>query len=286
MRSAVLRRAAVPALIAATLLTAAAPAAVASAAPGVAAPAPAACTITDASVTWGFKESFRSYISGSIAKGAWEPFGGVGYETPAFTWTGGAGAFDPATGTGSIAFPGGIRFTGHDGLLDTTVQNATLEISPGTGRVLLDLSGVSMEDVLAGDATVATTPQVPLVTLDLSALAVDASGDALSLTATDAATAITAEGYDAFGNYETGTAFDPLTLTASGTCAAPTPTAEETPEAAEPVVTSTPAAAESDDPPGSALPIALFASIGGALVAVIGGTTAAVVATKRKRAGA
>lgn len=284
MRSSLLPRASLGALAAASILLGiAAPASAVGGPDPAAASSPPACDITDATITWGFKESFRSYISGSIAKGAWEPFGGVGYETPAFTWTGGTGSYDPATGAGSIAFPGGIRFTGHGGLLDSTVQNATLELAPAAGRVLVDLAGVSMESALAGDDTVVTTPQVPLVTLDLAGLESTVSGDALTLAATDAATAITDEGYAAFGNYETGTAFDPLSFTASGVCAAATPTAEPSP-----VVDASPAAdaAEAgDDESGSsgALPVALIAAIGGALVATVGGTAAAIVAARRKR---
>ena len=50
-----------------------------------------ACEVQDVSITWGFKESFRSYISGSIAQGSWEASGDVGYEIPHFTLTGGTG---------------------------------------------------------------------------------------------------------------------------------------------------------------------------------------------------
>jgi hypothetical protein len=284
VRSSLLPRASLGALAAASILLGIAAPASAVGGPDLATvSSPPACDITDATITWGFKESFRSYISGSIAKGAWEPFGGVGYETPAFTWTGGTGSYDPVTGAGSIAFPGGIRFTGHGGLLDSTVQNATLELAPAAGRVLVDLAGVSMESALAGDDTVVTTPQIPLVTLDLAGLESTVSGDALTLAATDAATAITDEGYAAFGNYETGTAFDPLSFTASGVCAAATPTAEPSP-----VIDASPvadAAEAGDDESGSsgALPIALIAAIGGALVATVGGTAAAIVAARRKR---
>ncbi|HEV8012740.1 MAG TPA: HtaA domain-containing protein, partial [Pontimonas sp.] len=34
-----------------------------------------ACQVEDVSITWGFKESFRSYISSSIANGSWEVSG-------------------------------------------------------------------------------------------------------------------------------------------------------------------------------------------------------------------
>lgn len=303
MRSAARRRAATTVPVAASMAVAALVALTAS--PAVAADRPAlasaqtatatatataasnACTITDATVTWGFKESFRSYISGSIAKGAWEPFGGVSYATPVFTWTGGTGEFDPATGAGTLSFGGGIRFTGHNGLLDSTVQNATLTMSGGSGQVLLDLSGVSMDSALAGDDTVQTHTQVPLVTLDLAGMTVDRSGETLTLSATDAATAITAEGFEAFGNYEAGTAFDPLTFTATGECAAETP--EPTPEPTEPAadeaaVTNTSNSADSsDDASPAALVAVIVSSVGAALAATVAGIFAVRAARRRKQ---
>ena len=298
MHSATRRRAAVATLAttAALSFSAVLPAAASAAALGttpttptvLAAAAPESCTITDATVTWGFKESFRSYISGSIAKGAWEPFGGVTYATPAFTWTGGTGEFDPATGAGTVTFPGGIRFTGHGGLLDTTVQNATLSIAAGSGQVLVDLAGVSMESALAGDDTVETQTQVPLVTLDLAALTVEQSDETLALTATDAATAITAEGFEAFGNYETGTAFDPLTLTATGACAAPTPTPDATPEATETeaAVDASDAETASGDGPPAALITVIVSSVAGAIAATVAGIVGVRAARKRREAAA
>src|SRR5690606_23738697 len=42
------------------------------------------CTVTDAELVWGYKESFRSYISGSIAHGEWTVADGAAYETPNF----------------------------------------------------------------------------------------------------------------------------------------------------------------------------------------------------------
>lgn len=303
MRSSLLRRAStapVVAALAASLWAVAAPAAApttAAATTAAAAPAAGTCTVTDATVTWGVKESFRSYISGSIAHGSWEPFGAVTYATPAFTWTGGAGAVDPETGAGSISFAGGIRFTGHDGLLDTTIQNATLDLAPGAGRLLVDLSGVSMDDALAGDNTVTTSTQVPLVSVDLAGLALTANGDTISVETRDAATAITAEGYEAFGNYETGTAFDPLTLTATATCAAPAATPDPaTPDPAETTVDPSGADAtvagaqdaerSSGTGPSGALIAVVVSSIAGAAAATVAGVAAARAARRRRDAAA
>lgn len=250
-------------------------------APAAAATSAQGCTIADASVTWGFKESFRSYISGSIAKGSWEVADGASYETPSFGFSGGTGETDAAVVTGSIGFGGAIRFTGHGGLLDTTVANPTIVLTgDGTGQLLLDLRGVSMEDAMAGAGTEAETlAQVPFADLDLSGATVTQDGEALSIAVEAAPAAITAEGYDAFGSYEAGTALDPVTFTAAGTCAVPA-VAEPTPE---PTASAALLETASEDAPTSP---GLLVAIGGGLVALAGGVTAAVVARRRKSAGA
>src|SRR3546814_3461048 len=47
-----------------------------------------ACDVVGGELSWGFKESFRAYISGSIAAGEWTTSGGATYETPSFGWSG------------------------------------------------------------------------------------------------------------------------------------------------------------------------------------------------------
>lgn len=175
----------VPALVAAALVVA----------PG--------CDVTDATLDWGFKESFRSYISGTIANGEWTTADGATYETPSFEWTGGTGRYDPETGEGYIEFTGSVRFTGHDGLLDTTIANPTLLLrGDEDGLLLLDVSGATME----GDVVDQT--EVPFVALpDLAVI----GGDAVRTV--DVAAALTADGAAAFPNYEAGEAFDPVTAT-------------------------------------------------------------------------
>jgi hypothetical protein len=237
-----------------------------------------ACAVTSAQLSWGFKESFRSYISGSIAHGTWEVQGGATYETPRFGWTGGAGTYSPETSTGSIAFPGGIRFTGHDGLLDTTVQNPTVVFTgPATAQLLIDITGVSMENALAGVNTPVTTLQVPLLDLDFAAAVVETQHSALTVSVVDAPATITAEGFAAFGNYETGTPFDALSLIVSAECpqaAMPAPTPTETAEA--PIETDAAAAASAPTP---WLP---WVIAGGAVV-VVGAAAAFAVARRRER---
>jgi hypothetical protein len=249
--------------------------------PVSAATATEGCTIDDASLAWGFKESFRSYISGSIAKGAWEVADGASYETPSFGFSAGTGSTDADAATGTISFGGSIHFTGHGGLLDTTVANPTIVLTgPGTGQILLDLRSVSMEDAMAGaDTEAATLAQVPFGDLDLSGATVARDGESLSIAVEAAPATITAEGFDAFGSYEAGTALDPVSLTASGTCAAPA-LAEPTPE---PTISAPTLEAAAEDEPTSP---GLLVAIGGGLVALAGGVTAAVVARRRKSTGA
>lgn len=249
------------------------------ASPASAAVASEGCTIDDASITWGFKESFRSYISGSIAKGSWQVADGAAYETPSFGFSAGTGTTDADAATGAISFGGSIHFTGHGGLLDTTVANPTIALTgPGTAQILLDLRSVSMEDAMAGGTEAATLTQVPFGDLDLSGATIARDGESLSIAVDAAPATITAEGFDAFGSYEAGTALDPVTLTASGTCAEPV-AAAPTPEP----TTVAPIAEE----PAQDAPVSpgIVVALAGGIVALAGGVTAALV-VRRRRTGA
>jgi hypothetical protein len=171
----------------------------------------AGCVVTSASITWGFKESFRSYISGSIANGEWTPSDGATYETPNFGWATATGTYDPETHSGLVSFTGSVRFTGHDGLLDTTIANPQiLFVDESTAYLLLDVVGVTMDDALAGNDDVQVDEGVSFVKLDLAGGSVELDGS--TLVATDVPTSITDEGFAAFPNYEPGTEFDPISF--------------------------------------------------------------------------
>ena len=281
---------AVPAIVGVALLTpvVAEPAVAAVAAESAVADdlASAACTVTAAELTWGFKESFRSYISGSIAKGSWEVEDGATYETPAFGWPDGTGDYDLATATGEIAFAGGIQFSGHGGLLQTRVANPTLVFAgPGSAQLLLDISGVAMEDALAGDEAVEEFDQVPFVEIDLSDAVTAAADGTVTLTATDAPTTITEDGFAAFGNYEPGTAFDPITITVSGECADPEPEPEAgTAPDEEPVATPTQTALADASADGDADDAGTIALIAGGVAAVVAALVVVFVVRRRRAA--
>jgi hypothetical protein len=162
------------------------------------APAAETCAVDDATLTWGFKESFRSYISGTIANGEWTVADGASYETPYFGWTGGAGELD--AGRGTIQFTGSITFTGHDGILDTTVANPQLVFDGSdTAMLLLDVSGTTQEGVPVDERA------VEFATIDLEGAV---GGDDVVLT--DSPLVLTGGGATAFGTYEAGEQLDPI----------------------------------------------------------------------------
>jgi hypothetical protein len=170
------------------------------------------CTVDAASLTWGFKESFRSYISGSIARGEWTVADGATYETPLFGWTAADGSYDPESGEGLVAFPGSVTFTGHDGILATTVSEFELVfVDASTAIIVADISGTTME------GEVVSAENVPFVTLDLDG-ALEVADDRVVVT--DAPTTLTADGAAAFGTYPAGESFDAVSaqLTLAGDC--------------------------------------------------------------------
>ncbi|MBX9471725.1 HtaA domain-containing protein [Microcella sp.] len=166
-----------------------------------------ACVIQDARLQWGFKEAFRAYVSGSIANGEWQVFDGAEYETPSFAFAG-DGALDSSTGEGELVFSGGIRFTGHGGILDTSVSNPrVIVLDADTAQLVLDVVGTTQEGVAV------EAEGVVFADLDLSAAA--RSADDGLLTIEGALATLTATGAEAFGTYPAGEPLDPVTITGS-----------------------------------------------------------------------
>lgn len=164
------------------------------------------CDVESATLEWGFKESFRSYIDSSIANGEWTVADGATYDTPVFGFSSDTGRIDPRDPNGSVSFAGSVRFTGHGGILDTTVANPVLVLrGDGTGLLLLDVSGPTME----GDPVEVTG--APFVELDLAGQ--DLTPVDGIVTIDEAPAELTEEGAEAFPNYPAGEAFDPVSAT-------------------------------------------------------------------------
>ncbi|WP_314928883.1 HtaA domain-containing protein [Rothia mucilaginosa] len=160
-------------------------------------------TIKSANLGWGVRDSFRNYVRGGIANGSWE-LNGTSYSSDAFNWSNGTGTFKG--GKGSISFSGSVRFTGHHGVLDTTIANPRLEINGNSGTLYATMNSNDP----SGKAT--NYGEVALLNVDLSGL--QSSADAVSVNG--AATALTAEGAKAFaGFYDAGKDMAPLSFSAA-----------------------------------------------------------------------
>ncbi|SEC04180.1 HtaA domain-containing protein [Arthrobacter woluwensis] len=173
------------------------------------------CTVEDVSavsgtpsLSWGVKSSFRSYVVGGIAKGSISTANGATSTGDGFLWGSGTGSLD-ANGLGTLSFPGQVNFSGHDGLLNTTISGVRVQITgAGTGVLVANVSSQDMErkDLSASNITFATL-----------------SFGSLSQTGGSASATLTAEGARAFaGFYSAGQALDGLTVSMSGATGATT----------------------------------------------------------------
>lgn len=218
------------------------------------------CEVGDATLTWGFKESFRAYIDGSIANGEWTVADGATYETPTFGFVADEGRIDPRGPQGSVDFPGSVRFTGHGGILDTTIANPVLQLrADGKAFLLIDVRGVTMD----GDDVAMSSTR--FVELDLSGQDLEPVGGIMTLD--EAPATLTADGAIAFPNYPEGEAFDPVSATID--------------VGADCDLSGLPVGGDAFDPPpgGDILPVV----VGGAVVALLVGIMLWFARRRRQR---
>ncbi|WP_175935370.1 HtaA domain-containing protein [Corynebacterium sp. Marseille-P4321] len=159
--------------------------------------------VVSAEAQWGIRQSFRTYIRGNIAKGSWE-LKGVGDNGSTFTFNGDSGAVDTAARTGSILFPGSIRFTGHGGVLDTRFSNMEIQFNGDAGKIVLNASSNST------DGTPNDFGRVAIANLSFTNL--DVSDSTVAGTAQ---ASLTEAGAEAFGQfYPPGDPLDPISFSA------------------------------------------------------------------------
>lgn len=244
-----------------------------------------ACVATGRKLTWGFKESFRSYVSGTIAGGDWTTKGGASYATPNFTWAKGKGTFDEKTRTGAVEFPGTVAFSGHEGQLNTTISDPEIRMEGDRALVVLDSEGATMEAAMDGRDDSKSHPDVPFAEVDLSSADVETTGGKTTITATDAPTTLTKQGEAAFSNYTAGTEFDPIsfTITAKASCLAP----EKVKDTAAPNGDTALAAPKDGGSGGGSAGIPMWAAwVGGGAAGAGLAAGATLLLTRRKLAGA
>jgi len=179
-----------------------------SQAPGaVSATGAVACEVEQVRMTWGFKESFRSYLSGAIALGKWTTGGDVGYEIPEFVFTGGVGQIAPDRKSGEVAFEGELRFTAHGGILNTALKAPRLEIlGEREAALYFDISGETMGGLQVSQPAL----DFFRITWPASAETIDVQSGVFSVTR--ARVVLTPLGSGAFGTYLAGEVFDPLSF--------------------------------------------------------------------------
>ena len=241
------------------------------------------CEVTEATLTWGVKESFRSYISGAIANGEWTVSDDMRYETPSFIWDRATGDFAPELEEGEIGFTGAVHFTGHDGAMSLDIANPKIEFAAdSTAYLVLDIGS---SDTTSGGESVAQT-SVRTAKIDL-ATAVTSSDTSLAIEG--AVPRLTAEGAEAlngaYGSYVAGEELDPISLeTTVAGCELGAKTAKEQPvekpgEGLVEITPGTPVAPESPEIPW--LPI----GIGAVALLVIGVTGGMLLGGKGKGKG-
>ncbi|NEA48578.1 hypothetical protein G3I35_20485, partial [Streptomyces sp. SID10815] len=170
-------------------------------------------------LTWGIKESYRSYVTGPYAKGTFTPADGAAQAAGngAFTFTDGQGTYDSTTHTVHLTFQGTL-----------TAESSAHRFK----RVLSDLQYDSATGVLTADLTAdggETQQDVPFAKVAAPTSA-DMTGLATTLT-TEAGAFLGSDGY-------AGAAGDPLSVTQPKPSSSPSPS-----ESTSPPPTSPPASA-------------------------------------------
>ncbi|WP_405703296.1 HtaA domain-containing protein [Streptomyces sp. NBC_00069] len=155
-------------------------------------------------LTWGVKDSFRSYVvkgGGSVT-----PAGGAVAGGDTFAFPLGKGELDVKKQKLTASFAGNLRFQRADHGIDMTFGNLRVNAEGKKGTLVLDVK-----------TPTATKADVPFATLDLSKAEYRTSGGLLTLNAVPAA--FTAEGAAAIGapspDYAEGKPTDAVTLSVS-----------------------------------------------------------------------
>lgn len=133
------------------------------------------CAVSSASVGWGLKQSFRSYLTGPIAMGGWQldQVGFSGSEGGAdgqFQFTADPSAVKISGTDADIPLKGSIHLTGHMGALDITYSKMSVKVRGTTAQFIADYKTNTVSSFTA-DAEVTgadTASQVPIAQFTLS----------------------------------------------------------------------------------------------------------------------
>jgi Htaa len=167
----------------------------------------ATCTaraVSGATLSWGVKSSFRSYITGPIASGEITT-SGVSNSDGIFTWGSGTGKYNSDLNMGLVLYGGSVHFSGHGGLLDMTISNVKIKVTSASTASLI-------ADVASNDPAGTTSSQSGIVLASLNLTGTQTtSGNTVSWT--NASATLTSTGAAAFsGFYAAGEALDSVSF--------------------------------------------------------------------------
>ncbi|MEV0117737.1 HtaA domain-containing protein [Streptomyces sp. NPDC050844] len=194
--------------------------------------------LKDGTLDWGFKESFRKYVTG-MALGKIEATDGAkqAADNGVFTFTDGTGTYDTGTHATDTAFKGAVRFSSTAHGFDIKMSDVKVR-TEGTGGAIqadVSLNGTAQNDI-------------DLAKLDLTGIK-PGQGEGGAMTFKDIPATLTADGAKAFnGMYKEGDKLDPATLTVKA-AGAPTEKPTQTPKPTEkPTETPKPTEKPSETP--------------------------------------
>lgn len=256
--------------------------------------------VSETRMGWGIKDSFRSYIRGSIAKGDWTTAGGAVYSEGNFVFSGSRGTVRAADGSvtsGTLVFGGSVTFTGHEGVLRTVVSDPEIRFEGGSGTLVAE---VSSNDTSGTPQSFGRIALAELVMGDVSLTDGILDGSAAATLSADGSTALS-------GYYSAGESLDPVTFRAavSDTCdGAVTASLGDVPEDesgedadkatdrargkgdGKVTVTDAPAAATGDTETGLVAFLKDPASMVPSVIAVLAAVAAGVMAVRLRRTNA
>ncbi len=91
--------------------------------------------VEESQAHWGVKQSFQSYITGSIAQGQWQ-LADVEHSDGEYHFSGANGAVSPDGKIGTVAYKGALHFTGHNGILDLLIEDPEIQWEGNEGHLI------------------------------------------------------------------------------------------------------------------------------------------------------
>ncbi|MFC9594210.1 HtaA domain-containing protein [Streptomyces sp. NPDC056944] len=195
--------------------------------------------LSDGTLDWGIKQSFRSYLAQPFAHGKTTVEGGA-RQAPdhgVFTFVDGTGSYDTGTHATANSFKGGVHFEAHEGVLDIRISDVRLTTKGAaapTGEITADV--VTKEK----DGTFTTRQDIAFAALDMSGVRPGKGADG-AMVFKDIPAKLTKDGASAFaGFYKEGDALDAATLTVKSAPPTTTPPPTTPPPTTAPPTTAPP----------------------------------------------